>query len=84
MGEQLDRLSLEAIMTRWPQTIRVFIEWRLHCVGCPIADLHFITDSALEHGYEPDALARALADAIASPGVPARSRRRSVAGDADP
>jgi hybrid cluster-associated redox disulfide protein len=87
MSEQLDGLSLETIMTRWPATIRVFIDWRLHCVGCPIADLHFIADSALEHGYEAEALERALGVAIAtgiSPAAPPRSRRRSAAGDAGP
>lgn len=87
MREQLDGLSLEAIMTRWPATIRVFIDWRLHCVGCPIGDLHFIADSAIEHGYRPEDLERALSLAIAagpSPAGPPRSRRRSAAGGADP
>lgn len=87
MREQLDGFSLEAIMTRWPATIRVFIDWRLHCVGCPIADLHFIADSALEHGFEPAALEQALGIAIATGASPAgspRSHRRSAAGDGDP
>jgi len=85
MHEQLDGLSLEEIMTRWPATIRVFTQWRLHCVGCPIADFHFVADAAIEHGYRPDELEDALRLAIASgvsPAAPPRSRRRSAAGDA--
>lgn len=84
MRQQLDGLSVDAIMTRWPATIRVFIDWRLHCVGCPIADLHFIADSALEHGYRPEDLERALDLAIAtgtSPAAPPRVRRRSATDD---
>lgn len=87
MRTELDDLSLHAIMTRWPMTIRVFIDWQLHCVGCPIADLHGIVDSALEHGYRPQELEDALRAAIetgVSPAAPARSRRQSTAGDAGP
>lgn len=78
MREQLEGLSLAQIMTRWPVTTRVFIDWRLHCVGCPIAGLHDVADSAFEHGYQPADLERALGHAIAagtSPAAPPRSRR---------
>ena len=87
MREELGDLSLAQIMTRWPVTIRVFIDWRLHCVGCPIAELHFIADSALEHGCRPDELERALNHAIAAeprPASPAPPRPQSAEGDADP
>lgn len=84
---RIDNLSLHTIMTRWPLTIRVFIDWRLHCVGCPIAGLHGIVDSALEHGYRPDELEAALRTAIetgVSPEAPACGRRQSAADDAGP
>ena len=42
----LDDLTLDEIMRRWPRTVRVFIDWHLHCVGCPIADFHRLSDSA--------------------------------------
>lgn len=87
MNDRLDDLSLLAIMTRWPATIRVFIDWRLHCVGCPIADLHDVADSAREHGYGNDELLRALGLAIdtgLSPAAPAQAHLRSAAGDEDP
>jgi hybrid cluster-associated redox disulfide protein len=87
MRDELDGLSLNAIMTRWPPTIRVFIDWRLHCIGCPIADLHRIADSAAEHGHAEADLRQALRRAIetgVSPGVPARFRRRPAAGGGDP
>jgi len=86
--DKLDSLSLHTIMTRWPATVHVFIGWRLHCVGCPIADFHRLADAAREHGYEPAALRGAVRLAIEVPGVspaaPPRPRPRSAAGGAGP
>ena len=30
-------LLVEDVMSRWPATIRVFLDFRMGCVGCPIA-----------------------------------------------
>ena len=87
MRNELDSLSVRQIMARWPQTTRVFIDWGLHCIGCPIGELHRLEDAAQEHGYPAQALEGALLAAIAGeliPTAPARSRRRSAAADADP
>ena len=46
----VEDLTVAEIMSRCPATIRLFIEWRLHCVGCPIAPFHTLDDAALEHG----------------------------------
>jgi hybrid cluster-associated redox disulfide protein len=84
----LDDMSLEQIMTRWPQTVGVFVSWRLHCVGCPIADFHQLADSAEEHGYDLAELRQAVEAAIdtgaASAAAPPRRHPRSIAGGADP
>ena len=45
----IDDLSLAEIMSRWPSTIRVFLDRRMHCVGCPIAPFHTLIDAAEEH-----------------------------------
>ncbi len=42
-------LSLAEIMSRWPATIRVFLDRRMRCVGCPIAPFHTLVDAAEEH-----------------------------------
>jgi len=88
MRDMLDTMTLEAIMTRWPETVRVFVDWRLHCIGCPIADFHRLADSSKEHGHAPDALKQAVRLAIEKTSVnslvPPVGRRRSAAGDAGP
>jgi hybrid cluster-associated redox disulfide protein len=86
---ELDDMSLQTIMTRWPATLGVFVAWRLHCIGCPIADFHRLADAAREHGQEPAGLVHAVAAAIAatpdpSAAAPVRSRRRSTRGGAGP
>lgn len=45
----IDDLSLAEIMSKWPSTIRVFLDRRMHCVGCPIAPFHTLVDAAEEH-----------------------------------
>ena len=60
----LETLSVHEIMLKWPATMRVFIEWHLHCVGCPIAVFHTLRDAALEHGIDADGLLAAVAGVI--------------------
>ncbi len=86
LSNSIDTLSLNEIMRIWPRTIRVFIDWHLHCIGCPIANLHRLTDAADEHGYDRDSLRSAVLlateDFPPSPAQPP-DRRRSAAGGAD-
>jgi|JI10StandDraft_1071094.scaffolds.fasta_scaffold1295174_2 hybrid cluster-associated redox disulfide protein len=49
---RLTDMNLSEIMNRWPPTIRVFIDRRMHCVGCPIAPFHTVADAADEHGLD--------------------------------
>lgn len=62
---ELADVSVGDIMSRWPETIGVFLDFRLHCVGCPISGFHTFADAALEHGISEAALAAAIAETIA-------------------
>jgi len=76
MTENLDDLPVRDIMRRWPATIRVFIAFRTHCVGCPIGDFHTIADTSLEHGLVlsdfRDAIEAAVAGGLGTGGKGAR------------
>jgi hybrid cluster-associated redox disulfide protein len=50
---------VDDVMRRWPATIRVFLDYRMHCVGCPIACFHTVDDACREHNVDR---ARILAD----------------------
>jgi hybrid cluster-associated redox disulfide protein len=53
---ELAELTVSEIMRRWPATMRLFIDHRLLCVGCPIAPFHTIADVAREHQVDEDEL----------------------------
>jgi hybrid cluster-associated redox disulfide protein len=59
MPIRLDDL-VDDVMNDVPETIGVFLEFRLRCVGCPIARFHTIEDACREHGVDRDVFLKAL------------------------
>ena len=53
-------LLVDEVMRRWPETIRVFLDFRMSCVGCPIAGFHDIDDACREHGTDRQSFLAAL------------------------
>ena len=53
-------MTVDEVMRRWPATIRVFLDFRMGCVGCPIATFHTIADACREHQVQPAAFLTAL------------------------
>ncbi len=51
---------VDDVMRGSPKTIRVFLEFKMSCVGCPIATFHTVEDACREHGIDRDAFLRAL------------------------
>ena len=43
---------VDDVMRRCPATIRVFLDYRMHCVGCPIACFHTVDDACREHNVD--------------------------------
>lgn len=58
--------SVDDIMRQWPQTIRVFLDFGMRCVGCPVAGFHTVEDSCREHGVDLDTFMAAVKSAIPS------------------
>ncbi len=59
MDIEIDTI-VDDIMRRWPETLRVFLDYRMSCVGCPIAVFHTVDDSCREHGVDAAAFLTAL------------------------
>jgi hybrid cluster-associated redox disulfide protein len=51
---------VDDVMCVEPDTIRVFLQHKMGCVGCPIATFHTVEDACREHGIDCDAFLRAL------------------------
>lgn len=45
-------MTVDEVMRRWPSTIRVFLDFRMRCVGCPIAAFHSIDEACEEHDVD--------------------------------
>lgn len=54
------------VMNKWPATIRVFLNFRMRCVGCPIGCFHTVEDACREHRTDRDAFLQALNEVVAS------------------
>ena len=48
-------MTVDEVMRRWPPTIRVFLDFRTRCVGCPIAAFHSIDEACEEHDVDVEA-----------------------------
>lgn len=53
-------MTVDQVMRRWPALIRVFLDFRMGCVGCPIATFHSVEEASHEHKIDADAFLLAL------------------------
>lgn len=51
---------VDEVMNACPATIRVFLDFKMGCVGCPIACFHTVEDACCEHGVDRVAFLEAL------------------------
>jgi len=56
---------VEDVMRDWPATIRVFLNYKLGCIGCPIAGFHSVEEACREHGTDGASFLAALRAAVA-------------------
>jgi len=56
---------VDDVMRSAPETIRVFLQFRMGCVGCPIACFHTVDDACREHGVDRDEFMSALRSVVA-------------------
>ncbi|WP_342713334.1 DUF1858 domain-containing protein [Bradyrhizobium sp. B124] len=58
-------MSVDDVVHRWPLTIRVFLDFRMRCVGCPIASFHSIAEACAEHSVDAEVFLPRILDAAA-------------------
>jgi hybrid cluster-associated redox disulfide protein len=51
---------VDDVMRDSPKTIRVFLQHKMGCVGCPIASFHTVDDACREHAIDRDVFLREL------------------------
>ena len=53
-------MTIQEVVENNPETIRVFLEHGLHCVGCAVARFENIEQGAMAHGIDVEALIKDL------------------------
>ena len=59
-----EKMSLDAVIAKYPKTSSVFLKYGFHCIGCPGASLESIEDGAKIHGINKDKLMNELNEII--------------------
>lgn len=57
-------MTIQEVVEKNPETIRVFLEHGLHCIGCSVARFENIEQGALAHGIDVDALIKDLNSSV--------------------
>ncbi|MCX7560177.1 DUF1858 domain-containing protein [Sulfitobacter sp. F26204] len=68
-------LSLNMLMSNWPETVAVFIRHRMLCVGCMVNPFHTVMDACAEYGLDIDEFYLELHQAVNPLPLPARPAR---------
>lgn len=58
-------MTVGEVLRSYPQTVQVFLELGMHCLGCPSSTMESIEGAALTHGKNVDELVEQLNKAIA-------------------
>ncbi len=48
--------TIEEVVTKYPETMMVFMKHGLHCVGCHVSAFESIEEGAMAHGIDVEAL----------------------------
>ena len=51
---------MSEILYRWPETIPVFMEFKMTCIGCYMSSFDSLEDALIVHGVAPDNILKAL------------------------
>jgi hybrid cluster-associated redox disulfide protein len=57
-------MGISEVVTKYPQTIKVFFHHGMQCTGCYISGFHSIAESAKQWGVELEPLLNDLNDVI--------------------
>jgi hybrid cluster-associated redox disulfide protein len=66
-SEPIIEMTVDAIMRRWPATIRIFLDFKMRCVGCPIAGFHTLKEACRDHHLTSEQVVAALKAAVDGP-----------------
>jgi hybrid cluster-associated redox disulfide protein len=51
-SDALIRMTMDEIMSEYPEVIPILLKSKVHCVGCMLASFHNPIDAAIVHGLD--------------------------------
>ncbi|MDI6813570.1 MAG: DUF1858 domain-containing protein [Desulfitobacteriaceae bacterium] len=60
-------MTVGQVLRLYPQTVQIFLELGMHCLGCPSSTMESIEGAALTHGRRVDDLIIQLNKAVQNP-----------------
>ncbi|MCL7411990.1 MAG: DUF1858 domain-containing protein [ANME-2 cluster archaeon] len=57
-------MKIEEIVAKYPQTIGIFFQYGLGCVGCHAASFESLAEGAMMHGIDLDAMLKELNELV--------------------
>jgi hybrid cluster-associated redox disulfide protein len=60
-------MTFGEVLKKYPDTVKTFFEYGMHCFGCHLAVEETIEQGALAHGVSVDQLVEALNKTVSSP-----------------
>ncbi len=73
--------TVNEVMSRWPQTVWLFMRYGMACAGCPVGAFHTVEEAALEYRILLPALLAELRDAACKNQGRRVAKRKSPAGE---
>lgn len=64
----LSQFTVDQVLTRWPQTIPIFLRYHMACAGCVMAPFETVAEAAAIYHLELPRFLSALSPAIALSG----------------
>ncbi|KLU64999.1 MULTISPECIES: DUF1858 domain-containing protein [Desulfosporosinus] len=61
-------MTVGQVLKLYPQTVQIFLELGMHCLGCPSSATESLEGAALTHGRDPNKLVAQLNEAITGKG----------------
>ncbi|MCQ2458336.1 MAG: DUF1858 domain-containing protein [Clostridia bacterium] len=58
-------MTLGQVLSAYPGTARIFMEFGMHCLGCPHATAESIEEASMVHGANADELVHQLNEWVA-------------------
>jgi len=71
-------MSIGEIVRKYPQTVPVFMQHGLGCIGCAAAHFENLEQGAMAHGIDIETLVKALNEVVAEPAASATKKPVAV------